>query len=298
MDPSIFTCNADKALGPILPRELECKIFELAAQESLRTCAQLLLVARRVHYWLKPVLYSVLILNDTKPPSLPLYIESEARRQKKCDEINPALSHFAHMIKHVLIRQRFISDISNVLQHCTDIQNLTMWIPYGDCSSLVPILEAQPSLRRISFDPSLFFRSWDEDTPIPFNLPMFRNITHLEVISATPSWSKWQYLEALPSLTHLALGGVVSRVLIRNLLRRCERLQVLVIYYFAGISVWETGYSEIEDEVDERVEDDGRLMVLTTARFPGLVEMWERGARGGDGFWELVQNIKNDECGA
>ncbi|PPR07563.1 hypothetical protein CVT24_008759 [Panaeolus cyanescens] len=236
----------------------------------------------------------ILILNNTKPPSLPLYINADvAGKEKKSQtEINPALSHFAPMIKHVLIRQRIISDVSIFLQHCTNIQNITLWIPYGDCSTLIPILEAQTSLRKLSFDPSLFFRSWDEDVPIPFNMPMFRNITHLEVISATPSWTKWQYLASLPSLTHLALGGVVSRTLVRNLLRRCESLQVLVVYYFAGMSVWDK--DELEDSENGNVEEDDRLVILTTAHLPGMVALWEEGARGGDGFWGRVHNFQHN----
>ncbi|KAF8153273.1 hypothetical protein B0H34DRAFT_722927, partial [Crassisporium funariophilum] len=46
-------------------------------------------------------------------------------------------------------------------------------------------LEALPYLRKLSFQPLYLFP--DSDLPLPFDIPMFKNITHLHVITSKSS---------------------------------------------------------------------------------------------------------------
>ncbi|KAJ7058907.1 hypothetical protein C8F01DRAFT_1255322 [Mycena amicta] len=52
-------------LTPVLPPELECTIFELAAWHDRATTLKLVFVARRVHIWIGPLRWRVLVLSET-----------------------------------------------------------------------------------------------------------------------------------------------------------------------------------------------------------------------------------------
>ncbi|KAF7341890.1 hypothetical protein MSAN_02044600 [Mycena sanguinolenta] len=54
-------------MDPRLPRELECKIFKMAGLARPTTIPNLILVARRVKYWVEPLLYRVLVLSSAGP---------------------------------------------------------------------------------------------------------------------------------------------------------------------------------------------------------------------------------------
>ncbi|KAJ6476352.1 hypothetical protein C8R45DRAFT_1102610 [Mycena sanguinolenta] len=50
---------------PVLPPELECEIFEVAARLDFYIIPSLLRVARRVRQWVEPFLYKVVVINDS-----------------------------------------------------------------------------------------------------------------------------------------------------------------------------------------------------------------------------------------
>ena len=229
-----------------LPYELERDIFELAYLEHPECALQLLLTARRVHIWwacllfiffqftnhclfrrTEPLLYRVLRFSDRKitPPNL------VADNDKKTINLT-LLRRISKHVHHVLLRNCTVKEIITILELCTEVENLALWAIRGILTPLIPLLTIRP-IKRLSFDPSCFFMSYDETNPIPFSHSMFHKITHLEIINATPSWTKWHELSSMPNLTHLALAGTVTPELIEKLLEECTELENVLVYYFS-----------------------------------------------------------------
>lgn len=99
-------------------------------------------------------------------------------------------------------------------------------------------------------------KAWSGLTPLnpDFSRGFYSRVTHLSVLNSFDEWSQWTHWDALPSLTHLALDVNVARVqspsnrvlpdplqrlgsiarCLRLILRRCPRLQVLVVLMLLG----------------------------------------------------------------
>lgn len=201
------------------------------------------------------------------PTPLPLF-DQESTKGLSLDFSR--LKQSAPHIRHLLVQNRPVEEIAETLKYCTRIENLALWILRGVFTPLIPIVE-NLRLRQLSFDPSCFFISYDEDIPIPFNQPMFHHITNLEIINATPSWTKWKELSSIRYLSHLTLAGVVSKELIDNILAECKCLKRLVIYSYAGTSI---GASDL---VGQLIKDNPRVVALLPRKDPA--DQWERRAR-------------------
>ncbi|KAF8196550.1 hypothetical protein BJ912DRAFT_1056364 [Pholiota molesta] len=63
-------------------------------------------------------------------------------------------------------------------------------------------------------------------SPADFKEPAFAHITHLDVTSAKRS--HWKALSSLPMLSHLAINETVDINILRQLLQRCKRLEILL----------------------------------------------------------------------
>ncbi|KIM45598.1 hypothetical protein M413DRAFT_24770 [Hebeloma cylindrosporum] len=248
-----------------IPIELEREIFEIAAYDDPQFAPRLMLVARRVHDWIRLILFSVLRLSCARPAPLPLFDQESTKRLS----LNfHCLKQSAPHIRHLLVQNLPVEEIAEILKYCARIENLALWILRGVFTPLIPTI-ANLRLRQLSFDPSCFFISYDEDIPIPFNQPMFHYITHLEIINVTQSWTKWKELSTIPYLSHLTLAGVVGKELIDNVLEECKWLKRLVIYSYAGIGA--------SDPVGQLIEGNPRVVALLPGKDPA--GQWERCAR-------------------
>jgi len=199
-------------------------------------------------------------------PSPPSLFHQESTKGLSLDFSR--LKEFAPHIRHLLVQNRPVEEIAEILKCCTQIENLALWILRGVFTPLIPIIE-NLRLRRLSFDPSCFFISYDENIPIPFNQPMFQHITSLEIINATPSWTKWKELSSIPRLSHLTLAGVVSKELIDNILAECKCLKRLVIYSYVGIGAYAP--------IGQLIEGNPSVLSLFPRKDPA--DQWERHAR-------------------
>ncbi|KIM39517.1 hypothetical protein M413DRAFT_447009 [Hebeloma cylindrosporum] len=266
--------NTSATVPPELPRELERLIFELAAcNAGPKASTTLLLVAKRVHNWIRPLIYRV--FNQITIPPLP-----DLRRSGP-----QLLENIGHLVEKLLVGYNTESQypLEKFLSFCPNIVDLATW--HTRISHLLPTIDKLP-LRRLSanFDDFIY-----EDF---LTRSFFTKITHLDLLLFMgESWDKqFEALTHLPELTHLAIGFPVRVAIISQLLCRCRLLQILMLtpadpdqYFY--------------DMIEERFVEihDHRLVLLETPNFPGLVYDWEQGARGGMACWvfsELVSLAK------
>jgi len=192
------------------------------------------------------------------------------------------LRQYGRHVRHVLLQHRQSQEIGDVLKHCPKVHNLALWIINGPCEHLIPIIEGL-SLRILSFDPSYFFGGYDWDAIIPFDQPLFHNLTHLEIINVTSIWSKWEQLASLSKLTHLALAGIANQEFIDRVLVECKALKFFVMFY--------SDIDNLIGEVDFPQRDHRVVFLQTVADH---LEHWERGARGEEDFWITAERCKQE----
>ncbi|KAF9557966.1 hypothetical protein CPC08DRAFT_709998 [Agrocybe pediades] len=271
-----------------LPYELERDIFEIAASVFPETITAIVLVARRFRIWFEPELYRVVRSGEDEVIVPPLYKDEggstiTAISMTSATTLDiPRLQKFGPHVWHVILQRRHPEEIEKILECCPNVRNLALWIVGGSCTRLIPLLNDKLiHLRRLSLDPSCFFENYDVDLSIPLDQPMFHRLTHLEIVNATSSWSKWRQLAFLPHLTHLALAGVASQELIDSVLMECEKLEIFVIFYmhrgFLGGDV-------------ALLQKDIRVVLLQSVA--DHLDHWERGARGEEDFWIAAEQRK------
>ncbi|KAJ7059445.1 hypothetical protein C8F01DRAFT_1370380 [Mycena amicta] len=209
---------------PHFPRELEQEILETAAALHPRTVPTLLLVARRVHFWLEPLLYRYVHLQQDGSPPQEAFLR--AAYSKPPDFLARGVRRVAMAFIKPLDPQ-LLSQVCHSMPLCTGLRGLAISThgPTID-EEIRPLIESL-TLHRLSVSlnrlmPSLTSR----DTHA------FRVLTHLEVfddLSAdTCQWIS-PFLVALPALTHLAFNEMLDAAMMQQLLDGCVRLHVFII---------------------------------------------------------------------
>ncbi|KAJ6544580.1 hypothetical protein DFH09DRAFT_1367793 [Mycena vulgaris] len=181
---------------PILPPELERKIFEWAAESDVQpnywmrqhvsdTVLVLPQVCRRVQSWIEPFIYERISLLPTfsgTDPVPPFLATIDAR---------PA-SFFAAHVKHLYVAPGIpLIVVQRVLSVCTGIMSFGGHYPY---TSLAPLLAQLPLHRLLVSD--LTFPSAPAEHP-----PWTASLTHLGASQVPPTAA----LASLPAVTHLAI---------------------------------------------------------------------------------------------
>ncbi|KAF7304421.1 hypothetical protein HMN09_00844200 [Mycena chlorophos] len=250
-------------LRPKLPRELERLIFEWAAWGDYKTTLKLLVVARRVHFWIEKFLHRVLVLEHTSyaaPPTRTPSLEN---------------SKYAQWLECVAcIAREDLCQLKTILASCKNITDLALW---GGCNLGHPLAVLQPleNLRRLSVDGAVF-----EDVLSPADLAALQRLTHLQIFGLCPP-ELVGTLRRLPRVRYLSLllcqgfsTGFVGRVL------EASRLKLLV-YLQPG------GQTRALEDVEARIADH-RFVVITGHDFR---EDWIVGAWGGRDYWVLAEEI-------
>lgn len=290
-----------------LPVELEHEIFEIAISQFPRCAHRIIRVARRTREWSVHFfgisLYQVLRLSGLKqsytasfaPVMMvssfpPLYLKTAQKKYSKDPDLE-RIARFGVHVRHVLLQNRTAEEIIDILNLCPNVENLALWIVRGGSDhKLVPTLKALRKLRRLSFDPAWIQHSVnldERDTPLAFDLPCFAMITHLEIINASTTLSRWSKVSVMPALTHLALDGVVNQQLINRVLRECPRLELLVLFHL------EPGYL---GEDLSKSQSDHRVVFLQSVSDD--FGHWEAGARGQEDYWVTAERIRKETGGA
>ncbi|KAF9526879.1 hypothetical protein CPB83DRAFT_837032 [Crepidotus variabilis] len=336
-----------------LPFELEREIFEIAASAYPKCVPIIIRLARRFQKWFEPELYRILRTgedNVIRPPFLyhnrdPKGVSLQRPLQPPVHTLmnthnlglnTDRLTTYGPWVRNILIQNRPSLEIKSILEHCPNVTNLAIWIIHGNCDILLPILTkladgGNGKLRKLSFDPSYFFHDYRSEMPIPFSLPSFASLTHLEIINATPSWMKWSELAKMPKLTHLGLTGVVHAPLIKGVLKECLKLEVFVIFdldvrfvvgqdpgaqnaavpttvgndntnsgnqitVVSGAAAPATpgtpsGGNEGAQNDEEDWRTDCRVVMLKSVK--DHLDHWEMGAKGGSDFWVIAEKMRN-----
>ncbi|KAJ6508997.1 hypothetical protein C8R45DRAFT_461994 [Mycena sanguinolenta] len=257
------------------PIDLEREIFELAAILHPSVITTLLRVSRRVFVWIEPFLYRV-ICSSSHSAILHL------RTSKP-----PAFFHIA--VRHLFLdgvstHDWSVEDANDVLRLCTGVVNFAA-IGRFSHPALLPLL-ANMQLQRISVCLEVLFGGYDS---IDLGHSAFLSITHIDIFDTIVSGEMkiCAHLPALPALTHLCLNNDVPWDVLRNLLRDCLRLELLVV-------LWHRSYGE-----DWLQDSPIRDMRFVTTVFGDYWQEWEQGARGLSDFWTMADDfVAQKRCGA
>ena len=227
-----------------------------------------------------PILFETVILGDEVPTS------------KRKEKFELFMAHidckppefYAQHVKNLWIRAPSDPDaFERILTVCSGVENLVLFPGNkSDYFPFVPFLEhpnAGSHLRRLTckleylFPPSMMPN---------FNYPCFTNLTHLHLYDEIEDWPAYVGFEHLCSLTHLALSCCrVGELAI--VMQKLPALKYVAICSYVPIGYGrchlEMRYSPIEDVCGDNV------VVLEWL----TIKDWEREARGGPDFWEIVE---------
>ncbi|KAJ7184910.1 hypothetical protein C8R46DRAFT_467987 [Mycena filopes] len=257
--------------GPMLPRELERVVFEIAAS-NLGDIPNMMLVAWRVKEWVEPYLYRV-VSNTTFGSGMfttPFNVYTIPIDQKP-------VVFWSKSVKSVFFdaEPTTEADITRLLTACKGITRLFSFLPLH---KHLDQLGALHDLRRLNIELTRLFRI---DSLIDLAHPLFRNITHLEVLGIPERETApalFAGLSLVPKLEHLAINDTAL---------------------YAMLPIW-TSFTHLRSIVLLRPESvrkdkpvnfppalaaDDRLVLIGQTDY---TEDWFRGANGGEDFWDVA----------
>ncbi|KAK7045262.1 hypothetical protein R3P38DRAFT_191186 [Favolaschia claudopus] len=256
-------------MDPLLPPELERKIFETAAIHDRSSIPNILRVCHRAHTWIEPFLYRVLIVSDYRSPAL-------VALKKKPTEF-----------KKIAVRHVFIeaygdrTDASDLLAGLTEIESLAIDTP--DRKSLLRVVDTLHIQRLNLRAPRSDTAQWAHAT---LSRPLISSVTHLELYydtgedSPIQSWAAWSGITTLPALTHLCVSDDLASLFLRPVLESrspASKLQVFIVGYWDSWMKTHATQFALNPPIG-----DPRLVVMMLS---SLKEDWVAGVTGGEDFW-------------
>ncbi|TFK65260.1 hypothetical protein BDN72DRAFT_845791, partial [Pluteus cervinus] len=144
----------------------------------------------------------------------------------------PGLSWFETNGKYVrnILWGVDVAKLPPVLERCPHLDNLAVWL-YASDNNLTVLLPALSTLRlrRISIELKTLFSGSHFQTEQGKH-PMFRHITHLDIIQACTMWSHIEGVAQLPCLTHLSLSRRSDNSgAVFGALEQCKQLKILAL---------------------------------------------------------------------
>ncbi|TFK65244.1 hypothetical protein BDN72DRAFT_962650 [Pluteus cervinus] len=258
-----------------LPFELIQEILTISAASSLKQAAMLSRISRHVHELIKPVLFRTLVCWDEEVTW-------------PCEPDTEWLESNGKYVRNLLwgIDGRRADALFN---YCPNLTNVAIWLEYRR-PDLPSFLEPLSRLRlhRLSIDINHLFEG-------PFRqdhaqLPMFTNLTHLELAVSCDNWEAIEGIQYLPKLTCFSLPQSTSVCsIVQNALERCKHLEFLVLYSGRGPRRVEGEEVAVEVSLLPETQSIGDPRVVSF--ICAYVEEWEVGAQGGRDMWTLAQEI-------
>ncbi|KAJ7168874.1 hypothetical protein C8R46DRAFT_1092739 [Mycena filopes] len=259
-------------LHPVLPPELECLVFQMAASNP-RNVFNLMLVAWRVKEWVEPYLYhlisntsfhSGMITTPFKILTLPID--------------NKPAGFWSNSVKSVFLDEIPTPDekITRLFTACKGITRLSSHLPLN---KHLDQLGALHNLRCLNIELAGLFRS----NAIDLAHPLFRNVTHLEALDP-PSLllppEIFAGLALVPRLTHLAFNGAPLYRAMLPFWASFTHLRSIVLLHPEALR------AGVAREVPPEVAADDRFVLIGQT---GYQVDWLRGANGGDDFWDIAK---------
>ncbi|KAK7038206.1 hypothetical protein R3P38DRAFT_540044 [Favolaschia claudopus] len=254
------------------PDDLEREIFETAAVRNRKEITTLLQVCSRVHAWIEPLLYRIMVISSKADYD---WLDSVIQSKQS--------SYLRNAVRHVYLSQMstkqqaykdFLMTISEVVNLLLD-QELDL--------DLLPALD-QMNLRKLDINVPPSPSEWAR---LILTRPLLTSVTHLSLYqretvdgldSQSSSGDDWIGLAALPSLTHLGLSDNLARIILPRVLAECSRLLLaVVLFWTVPERPAATGFAESLRVLDPR------LVVMLMRRT--ITVDWTAGANSGDDFW-------------
>ncbi|KDR67489.1 hypothetical protein GALMADRAFT_258068 [Galerina marginata CBS 339.88] len=249
---------------PRLPEDLERLIFEQVAFEcDPKDSMHLLIVAKRVHNWTRPILYRVFVQLDIR-----LFPNFMTNPSIKLDDVG-------RFPKHLIIK-RPEDEIEALLSSCSNIYDLALWMGTAGPHAMSRFLPRIRDLPLTRLSTNLRNLTADQILDLPFS-----NLTHLDIIAFADSrWSSWAVLADLPKLSHMAIDFPVEDDVVSKLLIHCNNLKIMVLLFYDDEIIDCPGIEEIEDV---------RLVLMVAGTRLEMELDWIAGAYGRVDFWTTAE---------
>lgn len=276
---SAFRLHQKVTGPPKLPPELERRIFETCALESPEVCTVLVLVARRVHVWIDPILIATVCIME----------DFESKRWDRLECLLAKLTngkpveYYAQNIKNLAILGFFQTEaINRILAICTGVENLVLSASARGFVDFFENPRAGRDLRRLSINLGAVSPQFGS-TP-NFYHPCFANLTHLHLWDEDDDWSTYAGWETLTSLTHLAFA-CAGPPDVMQLMQTLSTVRYVALGHYCGGERYKYADAAINNSPHIREAWDVRVVF-----FSDIPQYdWERGARGKGDFWNLVE---------
>ncbi|RXW15466.1 hypothetical protein EST38_g10387 [Candolleomyces aberdarensis] len=205
-----------------------------------------------------------------------------------------------------------------ILKACRGVRVLANWVFYLDSRAMRELFSSSdlsPTRLCVSAEATedVFFQVSQGPEPclMDLSLPIFQNLTHLELICASEDgWKYWDGLSLLSNLTHLSVdhGYFHSQAYIevaRKILFQCPASLRVFVFWVPSRSLIRGGWKEVyainKGNVDPRavvastggfIKDDpfGHPEYALCRSHPDTERDW-KGKTTGKDFWELAEEI-------
>ncbi|KAJ7655703.1 hypothetical protein DFH06DRAFT_1329140 [Mycena polygramma] len=219
---------------PHFPPELEREVFETTAYLYPSTIPKLLRIARRVLFWIEPLLYETLSIEAQQDKRVKDYALLRSIDTKPADFF-PKAVRYLHLVTmawsfmgHRPQTPWTDTELEKVLRAC---QGVVRVILLGNLDEPVTLLSMLADMR-----PRHAYLLVDMLSPqLDLTLLFFRQVSHMLVadLNDTPESSTGggrHNFSSLPALTHLALSLLTPRHILSGVLSDCPNLLALVLY--------------------------------------------------------------------
>ncbi|KAJ7613221.1 hypothetical protein FB45DRAFT_939193, partial [Roridomyces roridus] len=277
--------------GPSVPLDLEHTIFRIAALSRPSRIPNLMLVAHRVKVWVEPLMYRVVLLHDDNDEGLMLDgLPRLTYNTFLCLLTTKPPEFFASSVKHLFLGNaspspHSLSDhMRSILDTCTGVLSLNDTLRLS--SAHRGLLHPLQHLRRVVMDLQFFpLHRAPGFPPLEFSQPWFAHITHLEVTHCSPGIPGSRNLACLrriPHLTHFAFHDREMCDTVAPLLGGCLQLECVVLMITRSLHNGDV-------ELGGLGEDKRFFVMESTENVVKFWRLWQRGAMGWDGYWELAE---------